>query len=192
LPDKQTGLVLSEVFQYGHRCADIDRSRGSTPVSSHLCPPELQTAYKRFSALLRYPRTTSSERRAPWSKFAARNITGAVPITELVRRISKEENTDKRGRRRSILHPICAISRTSLYNMLLILLSVIVTVTIVAVSMIRHRDSFQSFSGAEIVGGDSSVARARSEQFAVAGPMKQLIVVLPDGTIVTPRAMGRV
>jgi hypothetical protein len=75
--------------------------------------------------------------------------------------------------------------------MLLILLSVIVTVTIVAVSMIRHRDSFQSFSGAEIVGGDSSVARARSEQFAVAGPMKQLIVVLPDGKIVTPRAMGR-
>ena len=55
----------------------------------------------------------------------------------------------------------------------------------------RHRDSFRSFSGTEIVGGDSSVARARSEQFAVAGPMKQLIVVLPDGTIVTPRAVGR-
>jgi hypothetical protein len=75
--------------------------------------------------------------------------------------------------------------------MALILLFVTVAAIMVAVSKIRHRDSFRSFSGTEIVGGDSSVARARSEQFAVAGPMKQLIVVLPDGTIVTPRAVGR-
>jgi hypothetical protein len=76
--------------------------------------------------------------------------------------------------------------------MALILLFVTVAAIMVAVSKIRHRDSFRSFSGTEIVGGDSSVARARSEQFAVAGPMKQLIVVLPDGTIVTPRLAGQV
>jgi hypothetical protein len=71
------------------------------------------------------------------------------------------------------------------------LILLFVTVIVVAVSKIRHRDSFRSFSGAEIVGGDSLVARARNEQSAVAGPMKQLIVVLPDGTIVTPRVAGR-
>ena len=89
------------------------------------------------------------------------------------------------------MHPICVVSRTYLYNMV-ILLFVTLAAIIVAVSKIRHRDSLRSFSGAEIAGGDSSVARARREQFAVAGPMKQLIVVLPDGTIVTPRVAGQV
>jgi hypothetical protein len=112
---------------------------------------------------------------------------------DLFRRgLSIETNIGKRVTRRSILHPICTIHRTSLYNMALILLFLIVTAILVAVLKIRHRGLFQSFSGAEIVGGDSSVARARSEQFAVAGPMKQLIVVLPDGTIVTPRLAGQV
>jgi hypothetical protein len=75
--------------------------------------------------------------------------------------------------------------------MALILLFVTFAALMVAVLKIRNRDSFQSFSGAEIVGGDSSIARARSEQFAVAGPMKQLIVVLPNGTIVTAIVVGR-
>lgn len=75
--------------------------------------------------------------------------------------------------------------------MFLILLFVIVAAIMVAISRIRNRDSLGSLTSAEIVSGDSSVARARSEQFAVAGPMKQLIVVLPDGTIVTTRAVGR-
>ena len=75
--------------------------------------------------------------------------------------------------------------------MFLILLFAIVAAIMVVVSRIRNHASFGSLTSAEIVSGDSSVARARSEQFAVVGPMKQLIVVLPDGTIVTPRLAGQ-
>ena len=76
--------------------------------------------------------------------------------------------------------------------MVLILLSLIVAAIVVAVSKIRSRDSFGRFSRSGIASGDFSVARERSEQSRVPGPMQQfLLVVLPDGMIVTPRVADR-
>ena len=91
-----------------------------------------------------------------------------------------------------IVHPVGAVSRTNLYNMVLILLSVLVVAIVVAVSKIRSRDSFGSFTSSEIVSGDFPAARERSEQSATLSPSKAfLIVVLPDGTIVTQRVTGQ-
>jgi hypothetical protein len=102
-------------------------------------------------------------------------------------------NIGKRGRPESIPHPVCTVSRRRLYKMLFSLLSQIVAAIVVAVSKIRSRDPFGSFTRSEIVRGDFPVARERGEQSTVAGPMNQfLIVVLPDGTIVTPRVAGQV
>jgi hypothetical protein len=112
-----------------------------------------------------------------------------VLIAELVRRVSKEENTDKRVGRRSILHPICVVSRTSLYNMVLILLSVIVAVTmiVVAISMMRHRISSGSLIRSRIAKHGLFIKGERSKQSATLSPSKAfLVVVLPDGTIVAP------
>jgi hypothetical protein len=102
-------------------------------------------------------------------------------------------NIGKRGRPESIPHPVCTVSRRRLYNMLFSLLSQIVAAIVIAVSKIRSRDSFGSLTRSEIVKGDFSVARERSEQLSVAGSLKPfLVVALPDGTIVTARVAGQV
>jgi hypothetical protein len=81
-----------------------------------------------------------------------------------------------------ILHPIGPVARTNLYNMVLILLSVIFAAIIAAISMIRHHVFFGSFSRAEIAREN---AKELAEQSRVTGPIKQfLVVVLPDGRVV--------
>jgi hypothetical protein len=105
---------------------------------------------------------------------------------------SREKNIGKPVRRKSILHPICTVSRTSLYNMV-ILFSVIVAAIVIASSIIRGRDSFGSSIRSEIVRGKFPAARERREQSATLSPSKPfLIVVLPDGTTVTQRVAGQV
>ena len=82
------------------------------------------------------------------------------------------------------MHPICTVSRTILYSMVLILLYLIVAVILVAIPRVRHRIWF---------GGDLSSAGERSEQLRITSPVKPfLVVVLPDGTIVTPTVAGQV
>ena len=44
------------------------------------------------------------------------------------------------------MHPIGAVGRTNLYNMILILLSVIVVAIVVAIAIVRHHVSFGSFT----------------------------------------------
>jgi hypothetical protein len=71
--------------------------------------------------------------------------------------------------------------------MVLFLLSVIVA-AIVAIPRIRHHIPFGSFTRSGIAREDISTARKAAEQSRIAGPMKKfLVVVLPDGKIVTPR-----
>ena len=83
------------------------------------------------------------------------------------------------------MHPIGAVGRTILYNMVLILLSVIFAAIIAAISMIRHRIVFGSSTRAEIAREN---AKELAEQSRVTGPIKQfLVVVLPDGKVVNPR-----
>ena len=80
-----------------------------------------------------------------------------------------------------IMHPIGAVKRTSLYNMVLILLSVIFAAIVVAISISRY-----SF-GSSIRSGVAT-ANERTKQSGVAGATKQfLVVVLPDGRVVNPR-----
>ena len=83
-----------------------------------------------------------------------------------------------------MLHPIGTVSRTTLYNMILFLLSVIVAAIVVSIPRARHRIWF---------GGDLSSTEERSEQSRITSPVKQfLVVVLPDGTIVMPTVAGQV
>jgi hypothetical protein len=94
---------------------------------------------------------------------------------------------------RLIKHPTGTVTRINLYSMVLILFSIILAAIAVAISVTRRHISFGSFTRSEIVRGNFPAARERSEQSPVAGPMNQfLIVVLPDGTIVTPRMEGEV
>src|ERR1700692_3828815 len=100
-------------------------------------------------------------------------------------------NIGKCVRRQSILHPIYTISRTTLDNMVLFLLSLVVTVVVVVIARIRHRIAFTGFSRLGIPRGDFSITRARSERSPTPSPVKQfLVVVLPDGTIVIPKVEG--
>jgi hypothetical protein len=104
-------------------------------------------------------------------------------------------NIGKRVRRRSILHPICTVSRTGLDNMALILLSLIVTATmiVVAISMMRHGISSDNLIRSGIAMEDFYTTRESAEQSAVPSPSKPfLVVTLPDGTIVTQRVAGQV
>jgi len=72
--------------------------------------------------------------------------------------------------------------------MVLFLLSVIVAAIVVAISMIRNRISFGSLIRSGIGKEDYSITGASAEQSATPSPLKPfLVVVLPDGTIVTPR-----
>jgi hypothetical protein len=76
--------------------------------------------------------------------------------------------------------------------MVLFLLSLIVAAILIAIQRIRNRIVIEGITRSEIVKGDFSVARERSDQSTVAGPGNQfLIVVLPDGTIVIPRVADR-
>jgi hypothetical protein len=77
--------------------------------------------------------------------------------------------------------------------MALILLSLIVAAIVVASSMIRHRISFGSLIRSVIAKEDFSITGKSAERAATPGPLKPfLVVVLPDGTIVTPRVAGQV
>jgi hypothetical protein len=77
--------------------------------------------------------------------------------------------------------------------MALILLSVIVAAIVVTSPSIRNCIVSGGWTRSGIAREDFSVARVRAKQSIVAGPMKQfLVVVLPDGTIVTPRVAGQV
>jgi hypothetical protein len=77
--------------------------------------------------------------------------------------------------------------------MVLLLLSVILTAIAVAISIFRHHISVGSLNRSGIAKEDSSVAQKRAGQSRIAGPMKKFsVVVLPDGTIVTPRVAGQV
>jgi hypothetical protein len=90
------------------------------------------------------------------------------------------------------MHLICTVSRTTLYNMVLFLLSVILAAIAAAIAIFRHHISVGSLIRSEIARGDSSIAQKRAERSRVASPMKQfLVVVLPDGKVVTPRIAER-
>jgi hypothetical protein len=76
--------------------------------------------------------------------------------------------------------------------MVLILLSLIVAVIVVAIPRVRHRIAFGTITGSGVAKEDFFIARERAEQPGDTNPSKQfLIVVLPDGTIVTPRIADR-
>src|SRR4029077_1114412 len=90
-----------------------------------------------------------------------------------------------------IMHPIGAVGRTNLCNMIFILLSVVVVAIVVATAFGPHHVSFGSFTRDWIAKESIAIARERAEQSRIAGPMKQfLIVVLPDGRVVNPLIQG--
>jgi hypothetical protein len=77
--------------------------------------------------------------------------------------------------------------------MVLFLLSVIVAGILVAIPSIRNCIVSGGIIRFWITRGDSSVASESAEQSRIAGPTnKFLVVVLPDGTIVTPRVAAQV
>jgi flagellar basal body-associated protein FliL len=79
--------------------------------------------------------------------------------------------------------------------MILILLSLIVTVAMIAVaiSMMRHRSSSGSLIRSGIAKEDFSITGKSAEQSATPDPAKPfLAVVLPDGTIVSQRVAAQV
>jgi hypothetical protein len=102
-------------------------------------------------------------------------------------------NIGNHVRSQSIMHPICTVSRTNLYNMALILFSVIVGAIVIAISMMRRRISFGSLIRSGIANENYPIAGESAEQSATPSPLKPfLVVVLPDGTIVTPTVAGQV
>jgi hypothetical protein len=79
--------------------------------------------------------------------------------------------------------------------MVLILLSLIVTVTmiVVAISMTRLRSSAGSLNRSGIGKEEFSVKGESAGQSVTPSVLKPFsVVVLPDGTIVTPRVAGQV
>jgi hypothetical protein len=77
--------------------------------------------------------------------------------------------------------------------MVLIFLSVMVAAILVAISRIRNRMGFGGFTRSGITKEDFSIEDESAEQPAASSPVKPfLVVVLPDGTIVTPRVAGEV
>ena len=90
------------------------------------------------------------------------------------------------------MHPMGAVERISLYNMIVILLSVIFAAIVVAISIARHL-SFGLFNGTGIAREDVALPLEGAEQSRVDGPIKQklLIVLLPDGKLVSPREPSR-
>jgi hypothetical protein len=77
--------------------------------------------------------------------------------------------------------------------MVLFLSSVIVVAIFIAIPRVRHRIWFGGWTGLGIARGDFSITGESAEQSATPGPLKPfLVVVLPDGTIVTPAVAGQV
>ncbi len=77
--------------------------------------------------------------------------------------------------------------------MILFLLSVVVAAIVVTSPRIRNRIVSGGFTRSGIVRDDSVITKERAEHSRITSPMKQfLIVVLPDGTIVTQRVAGQV
>ena len=86
------------------------------------------------------------------------------------------------------MHPVDAVTRIRLYNMVLTLLFVSLAAIVIAIPIVRRHITFGSFTRSEIAREDSSIAREHAEQSRIAGPMRQfLVVVLPDGRVVNPR-----
>jgi hypothetical protein len=76
--------------------------------------------------------------------------------------------------------------------MVLFLLSLIIATILVASPRIRNCIGIEGFTRSENLSGDLSIAGECAEQSTTPSPMQQfLIVVLPDGTIVTPRVAAR-
>jgi hypothetical protein len=99
------------------------------------------------------------------------------------------------SRQQPFLHPTCTISRTTLDYMALILLSLIgtVTMTVVAISMMRYRFSSGALIRSGLAKTESFITGKSAERSATPSPLKPfLVVVLPDGTIVTPSVAGQV
>jgi hypothetical protein len=70
--------------------------------------------------------------------------------------------------------------------MVFLLLSVVIAMIVVAIPKLRHRIAFGGLARSEIFREDLSIARVRAELSATPGPSKPfLVVILPDGTIVT-------
>jgi hypothetical protein len=75
--------------------------------------------------------------------------------------------------------------------MVVILFAVILAVSAVATSKIRHHNSFGSFTRYEMVRENIARARVRTEQSGTISPMTQfLVVVLPDGRVVNSRIVN--
>jgi hypothetical protein len=86
-------------------------------------------------------------------------------------------------------------NRTTLDNMVLILLSLIVTVAMIAVaiSMMRHRSSSGSLTGSGNTKKEFCISGEVAGQSATPSLLKPfLVVALPDGRIVTPTVAGQV
>jgi hypothetical protein len=93
---------------------------------------------------------------------------------------------------RVILHPICTAKRTSSCNMIFLLLSVVTAMIFVVIRKVRHRLPVGSLTHSEISREDLSITKVRAEQSSLTDPMKQfMVVVLPDGMIVTPKVTAR-
>jgi hypothetical protein len=76
--------------------------------------------------------------------------------------------------------------------MVLILLSVTVAGIVAAISIKRNRISVGNLIRSGI-GKDSFITDERGRESATLSPLKPfLVVVLPDGTIVTPKVAGQV
>jgi uncharacterized membrane-anchored protein YitT (DUF2179 family) len=92
----------------------------------------------------------------------------------------------KRAKQESVLHPTCTVSRTTVDNMVLILLSVTVAGIVTTISIKRNRTSSSRLIRSGIVKEEFSISRENAGQSVTLSPIKPfLIVVLPDGTIVT-------
>jgi hypothetical protein len=77
--------------------------------------------------------------------------------------------------------------------MVLFLLSLIVAAILIAIQRIRNRIVIEGITPSGIARRDFSITTERAERSRAAGPPKKfLVVVLPDGTIVTPRVAGQV
>lgn len=89
-----------------------------------------------------------------------------------------------------IMHPIGPVKRTNFYNMVLILFSIILAASAVAISMIHY--SFGILAGSGIAKENFSSVREHAEQSRVGRQTTQfLVVVLPDGKVVNPLATDR-
>jgi hypothetical protein len=73
------------------------------------------------------------------------------------------------------IDPASTVSRTTLYNMVLFLLSVVLAAIVVGSPRIRNRIAPGGWRGLGIARGDFSIARGRAEQPRITGPMKMFL-----------------